>query len=315
MKFAKDTQLRANLHADAETLAEALPWIKEATGKTVVIKYGGSAMEDPELRAKVMSDIVLLKIIGLNPVLVHGGGKAINKAFERYAFPVEFKDGLRVTSPEAMDVVRMVLVGEVNQNLVRDLNEHGNLAVGVSGGDGGTIVARQLAPEYGRVGEIVQVNVEYLNALIEKDYIPVVAGVAQGLDGGYYNINADVAAGAIAGAIGAHKFIALTDVDGVYYDYPNRDSLISNMTRDEARAMVQSGSIDTGMIPKLKSCIDALDAGVMRAHVINGKTPHALLLELLTNTGVGTVIHGTEESYEREMHPLGAFASKLSVNQ
>ncbi len=313
MKFSKDTQIRANLSADAETLAEALPWIKEATGKTVVIKYGGSAMEDPALRAQVMSDIVLLKIIGVNPVLVHGGGKAINKAFERYGIPVRFENGLRVTTDEAMAIVNMVLVGEVNQSLVRDINEHGNLAVGVSGSDAGTIKARQLAPEYGRVGEIVDVNAGYLNAVIEDDYIPVVAGVALGEDGGHYNINADIAAGAIAGAIHAHKFIALTDVDGLYLDFGDKSTLISNLTRDEAQRLIDEGSISTGMIPKLDSCVAALDAGVERAHIINGKTPHALLLELLTNTGVGTVIHGTRESYANEMHPLSSVAAKLNV--
>lgn len=315
MKFSKDTQVRPSLATDAHVLAEALPWIKEATGKTVVIKYGGSAMEDPVLRAQVMSDIVLLRIIGVNPVLVHGGGKSINRAFERYGIPIEFKDGLRVTTDDAMDVVRTVLVGDVNQNLVRDINEHGNLAVGVSGSDAGTIVATQLAPEYGRVGRITKVNVEYLNNLIEDGYIPVVAGIALGSHGGYYNINADIAASAIAGAIHAHKFIALTDVDGLYLDFNDKTTLISNITRDESRKMIDEGAIDAGMIPKLKSCVAALDAGVGRAHIVNGKTRHSLLLELLTDTGIGTVIHGTTESYNADQHPLSSVASKLMINQ
>lgn len=315
MKFAKDTRIGAETIKAAEVLAEAMPWIKEATGKTVVIKYGGSAMVDPDLRAAVMGDIVLLKIVGVNPVIVHGGGKAISAGFERFNVPVEFRNGLRVTTEEGMDVVRTVLVGEVNQDLVREINAHGNLAVGVSGSDAGTVIAEQISPELGRVGRVTAVNTDFLEEIIDADYIPVVAGVALGEDGGYYNINADTVAGSIAAALGAHKVIFLTDVDGLYQDFDDKDSLISNMTLDEAQAMIEVGAISTGMIPKLKSCVAALEAGVYRAHIINGTTPHALLLELLTDTGVGTVIHRTHELYNCDNHPIGNFASKLLENR
>ena len=315
MKFARDTRIATETYQAAKVLAEALPWIKAATGKTVLIKYGGSAMEDPEMRAAVTSDIVLLKIVGLNPVIVHGGGKAINAGMQRFEVPVEFRNGLRVTSDEGMEVVRTVLVGEVNQDLVREINEHGNLAVGVSGSDAGTVIAEQISPDLGRVGRVTAVNATFLEQVIAADYIPVIAGVALGEDGGYYNINADTVAGNIAATLGAHKIIFLTDVDGLYQDFEDKDSLISNMTVDEARAIIEVGGISTGMIPKLKSCVNALEAGVERAHIINGTTPHALLLELLTDTGVGTVIHRTQELYRHDSHPIGGFAGKLLENR
>lgn len=310
-----DIPVNTDLSLQADVLAEALPWIKAATGRTVVIKYGGAAMVDSDLRAKVMADIVLLKIIGLNPVIVHGGGKAINEAFETYHIPVEFKGGLRVTSEEAMDVVKMVLVGQVNQDLVRDLNKHGDIAVGISGNDGGTLVATQLDPELGRVGEVSRVNTELLQKLIADDYIPVLATVALGEDGGCYNINADVAAGKVAAAIGAYKTIFLTDVDGMYLDFDDKDSLISKMTRDEAQGLIESGQASSGMIPKLESCIAAVDAGVPRAFIINGTTPHALLLELLTDSGVGTMVYGEKDSMAGGKKSLSTLASKLLVNQ
>ena len=315
MKFARDTRVEAETYKAAKVLAEALPWIKGATGKTVVIKYGGSAMVDPELRAQVMSDIVLLKIVGLNPVIVHGGGKAISAGFERAGIPVEFKNGLRVTSDEGMEVCRTILVGEVNQDLVREINEHGNLAVGVSGIDGGTVIAEAISPDLGRVGRVTAINPNFIQEVIAADYIPVIAGIALGEDGGYYNINADTVAGDIAAAIGAHKIIFLTDVDGLYQDFEDKDSLISNMTMEEAQAIIDIGATSSGMILKLKSCITALDAGVERAHIINGITPHSLLLELLTDTGVGTVVHRTKELYYSESTPIGNFAQKLTENR
>ena len=198
MKYAKDTRPHGASHKAAEVLVEALPWIKNITGKTVVIKYGGSAMVDERLRADVMADIVLLKIVGVNPVIVHGGGKAITEAMEHMQLPVEFKDGQRVTTPEAMDLVRTVLMGKVNQELVEALNEHGNFAVGVSGADAGVIVAEQASPELGRVGRITRINRPLLDDLVNADYIPVVASVALGEDGGFYNVNADMVAGHIA---------------------------------------------------------------------------------------------------------------------
>ena len=317
MKYARDTFKRGKMPDErlGQVLFEALPWIKNITGKTIVIKYGGAAMESEELRATVMSDIVLLKILGVNPVIVHGGGKAINRAFDRLDFPVEFKNGQRVTTPEAMEVVRQVLVGEVNQDLVASINRHGNLAVGVSGADAGTMVCSELNPELGRVGKIDHVDITYLESLIKNEYIPVVATVGIGEDGGYYNINADVAAGHVAAAIGAQKVIYLTDVDGVYEDFSDKSSLISNMSLREMEGMLASGDVDKGMIPKLESCCYALRAGVFRSHVINGKVPHSLLIELLTDKGIGTTMHSTEEALEFDAHPLGMLASRLSVNQ
>lgn len=316
MKFATETYGRAKLPDEraGQVLFEALPWIKNITGKTVVIKYGGSAMESAELRRDVMSDIVLLKILGVRVVIVHGGGKAINRAFKRLDFPVEFKGGQRVTTPEAMDVVRQVLVGEVNQDLVSSINRHGNLAVGVSGADAGTLMCTALNPDLGRVGKIQQVNTGYLENLMRMDYIPVMATVGVGEDGGYYNVNADVAAGYVAAAIGAHKVIYLTDVNGVYLDFSDKETLISNMSLREMEHMLAAGEVDAGMIPKLQSCCYALRKGVFRSHVINGKIPHSLLLELLTDKGVGTTMHATEEALEYDAHPLGTLASRLSVN-
>lgn len=322
MKYARDSRTSLSSEETAQLLFEALPWIKNLTGKTVVIKYGGAAMVDERLRTDVMGDIVLLKIMGMKPVIVHGGGKDINAALKRNDIPVEFRDGQRVTSDDAMELVREVLVGKVNGQLVAAVNHHGDLAVGVSGADAGTIVAEQLAPELGRVGRITRINGDYLNSLVENDYIPVVATVGVGEDGGFFNINADVAAGHIAAALGAHKVIFLTDVDGLYEDFSDKDSLISNLTMEEARSMVNAGVIDSGMIPKLESCITALEGGVFRAHIINGTTPHSLLLELLTDAGVGTVIHSSHVAYEHDRHPvpamaphaLGAFAARLSEN-
>ncbi|MBM6953441.1 acetylglutamate kinase [Enorma phocaeensis] len=316
MKYARDSRPSLSNEQTAKLLFEALPWIKNLTGKTVVIKYGGSAMVDERLRADVMGDILLLKIIGVKLVLVHGGGAAINEALSHYDLPVMFKDGQRVTTPEIMDIAREVLGGKVNQELVASLNQHGNVAVGVSGGDAGTIMAEQLDPGLGRVGKITRINADYLESLMENEYIPVVATVAQGEDGGFYNINADVAAGHIAAAVHAHKVMFLTDVDGLYEDFSDKDSLISNLTLEETEEMLAGGDVAKGMIPKLQSCITALRGGVYRAHIINGTTPHSLLLELLTNAGVGTVIHSTTEAYEHDWspHPLGTFASRLSEN-
>ena len=215
-----------------------------------------------------------------------------------------------------MEIVREVLAGKVNQELVAAINQHGNLAVGISGADAGTLIAEQLDPELGRVGKISRVNTDFLESLMANEYIPVVATVAAGEDGGFFNINADVAAGHIASALHAHKVIFLTDVDGLYEDFSDKGSLISNLTMEETRAMLDSGEVDKGMIPKLQSCVHALEGGVFRAHIINGTTPHSLLLELLTDTGVGTVIHSTQMAYEydQQPHPLSTLAARLSEN-
>lgn len=314
MKFARDT---TDPHANekvGELLFETLPWVKNLTGKTVVIKYGGAAMVDERLRDDVMSDILLLKIIGARAVIVHGGGSAVSEASRKLDLPVTFAHGQRVTTPEVMEVAREVLVGKVNSDLVAALNRHGTVAVGVSGADAGTLVATQLDPKLGRVGDIVQVNADYLECLLDNEYIPVVATVAQGDDGGFFNVNADVAAGHVAAALRAHKIIFLTDVDGLYADFEDKGSLISNLTLEETEALLAGGTAAKGMIPKLRSCVHALRHGVFRAHIINGTTPHALLLELLTDAGIGTVMHATPEAYEfdRHPHPVGPFAARLS---
>ena len=316
MKYARDAKPSLLNEQTAQVLFETLPWIKNLTGKVVVIKYGGAAMVDGKLREDVMSDIVLLKIMGMQPVIVHGGGKAINEAFSHYDLPVEFKNGQRVTTPAAMDIVREVLGGKVNQELVAAINQHGNLAVGVSGSDAGTLIASTLDPELQRVGKIESVNVDYIERLIDGEYIPVIATIAKGEDGGFYNINADIAAGAIAGALRAHKVIFLTDVDGLYEDFSDKDSLVSRMTLEEAKGLVEGGKLASGMVPKMRSCVYAMEQGVHRAHIINGTTPHALLLELLTDAGVGTVLHSSETAYEYDTHPhpLSTFAARLTEN-
>lgn len=316
MKLAKDT--RAGGVADKESaqiIADALPWIKNITGKTVVIKYGGAAMVDPKLRADVMSDIVLLKTVGVNPVIVHGGGKDITQAMEVANMPVEFKDGQRVTTPEAMDIVRTILAGKVNQELVRALNEHGNIGVGVSGIDGGMIIGTQVSEELGRVGRIKRINDTLLQDLIAADYIPVIASVAIANDGGYYNVNADVMAGQIAAATGAAKILFLTDVDGLYLDFSDKDSLVSQLSLQEARELIDGDKLSSGMIPKLRSCVSALEGGVPSAYIVNGTIPHAILLEMLTSAGVGTAVYANSGDADPASISVGNFASKLLENK
>ena len=317
MKLAKDSRPHGVTDKEtAQLLAEALPWIKNITGKTIVIKYGGAAMVDPKLRADVMADIVLLKTVGVNPIIVHGGGKDITRAMENAGIPVEFKDGQRVTTDEGMDVVRTILAGKVNQELVRALNEHGNIAVGVSGIDGGIIIAEPASPELGRVGNIKRINGELLQDLVDADYIPVIASVAIGNDGGYCNVNADVVAGEIAAATGAVKILFLTDVDGLYLDFDDKGTLVSQLTLDEARELIDGGTLSSGMIPKLKSCVSAIEGGVASAYIVNGTIPHAILLEMLTLSGVGTAVYADSEDATTAVHgPIGNFASKLLENK
>lgn len=317
MKYAKDTRPHGVTDKEAaQILAEALPWIKNITGKTILVKYGGAAMTDKKLRADVMSDIVLLKIVGANPVIVHGGGKDISRAMDQAGLPVEFIDGQRVTTDKGMDVVRTVLAGKVNQQLVRALNEHGNFGIGVNGIDGGTIIAEPASGELGRVGNIKRINAELLKDLIAADYIPVIASVAIGNDGGYCNVNADLVASEIAVALGATKILFLTDVDGLYMDFDDKDSLVSSLTVDDARRLVREGLVSSGMIPKLESCIRSLDGGVGRAYMINGTVPHSILIELLTSAGVGTAVYVEGDEVENpSAHPLGRFASKLLENK
>lgn len=274
----------------AGTLMEALPWIKRTWGGTVVIKYGGAAMTDPGLRDSVAADIVLMKLVGINPVIVHGGGPEITAYMERLGMPVEFHQGLRVTDDAAMEIVKMVLVGKVNKELVSAINQHGRLAVGIAGDDGNLIMARQLDERLGRVGEVTCIDTTVVDNLIEDGFIPVIASVAAGDDGGSYNINADLVAGEIASALGAEKVIFLTDVDGLYADFADKDSLISALSLEEAENMVADDALSSGMIPKVGACVHALRAGVERAHILNGTTSHALLLEVYTDAGVGTMI-------------------------
>jgi acetylglutamate kinase len=285
-----------DMHDKAAILMESLPWIKRAWGRTVVIKYGGAAMTDEALRHSVAADIVLMKLVGINPVIVHGGGPEITSYMNRLEMPVEFIDGLRVTTPEAMELVRMVLVGKVNGDLVSAINAHGRLAVGIAGDDGNLIRATMKDERLGRVGEVTAIDTTVVSKLIEDGFIPVIASVAGGDDGGSFNINADVVAGILASALGAEKVIFLTDVDGLYADFADKDSLISALDLTEAESMLAGGTLASGMIPKVGACVHALRRGVKRAHILNGTIPHALLLEVYTNEGVGTMITGETAS-------------------
>ena len=279
-----------DLYLKAETLTEALPYIKRTSGRTVVIKYGGAAMTDPELRAHVASDIVLMKLVGINPVIVHGGGPEITSYMERLGMQVEFYNGLRVTTDEAMEVVKMVLVGKVNPDLVAAINQHGPMAVGVSGDDGNLVRATAKDPRLGRVGRVTEIDTTVIDNLIEDGFIPVVATVAAGDDGGSFNVNADLVAAELATALGADKVIFLTDVDGLYRDFSDKSSLISVLTPSEAENMIVADELEGGMVPKVAACVQALRGGVSRAHILNGTVPHALLLEVYTDEGVGTMI-------------------------
>ncbi|MDR2956921.1 MAG: acetylglutamate kinase [Coriobacteriales bacterium] len=298
----------------AEVLIEALPWIKQSTGKTMVIKYGGAAMIDDVLRADVMSDIVLMKIIGIKPIIVHGGGNDISVLSKRLGLPVAFKDGMRVSPPEVMEIVKMVLLGKVNQELVAQLNAHGHLAVGLNGADGHIMKAKKTSDELGMVGTITNVDTTLLNDLINHDYVPVIASVAVGEDGLAYNVNADLAAGEIAAAVGAHKVIFLTDVDGLYSDFEDKSSLIFRLSLTEAEQMM--ASLSSGMLPKIEACIKALKSGVSRAHILNGTIPHSLLLEIFTNEGVGTMIMADDDEYSPEefrVATVNSLAQKLHM--
>jgi acetylglutamate kinase len=273
------------------TLLQSLPYIREFHGKTVVIKYGGAAMEDPALREEFARDVVLLKYVGINPIVVHGGGPDITEYMERLNITVEFVDGLRVSNPATVEIAKMVLVGKVNKDIVLRLGRHGQPAVGLCGDDGLLFrVARQAAADgrdIGYVGRIDRVDVDVINH-IAQDYIPVVASVGADAEGQSYNVNADEAAGAVAGALGAYKVIYLTDVPGWLRDPGDESSLISQAPANEVAAAL--ATITGGMRPKLQACIDAIHHGVSFAHIIDGRIPHTLLLELFTDEGIGTRI-------------------------
>jgi acetylglutamate kinase len=276
---------------DVGTLLEALPYIREFHGKTVVIKYGGAAMEDDRLREEFARDVVLLKYVGLNPIVVHGGGPEITGYMERLGLPVEFVGGLRVSSEDTVEVAKMVLVGKVNKEIVLRLQRHGQPAVGLCGDDGSLFrVARRAAPggeDIGFVGRIERVNVGVIEH-VASDYIPVIASVGADREGNSYNVNADEAAGAVAGALGAYKVIFLTDVPGWLADPADPSSLISQAGSERVRGELDG--LQGGMRPKLEACLEAIDAGVSAAHILDGRTPHSLLLELFTDAGIGTKI-------------------------
>jgi len=285
------------LLAKAGTLIEALPWIGQFAGETVVIKYGGNAMIDDDLKRAFAEDIVFLRRVGLKPVVVHGGGPQINSMLERLGITSEFRGGLRVTTSEAMDVVRMVLVGQVGRELVGLINAHSPFAVGMSGEDGGLLRARRRGLveggeeiDLGFVGDVDSVDPSALLDLIEAGRIPVVATVAPGPDGQIYNVNADFAASHIAQALGADKLFFLTDVDGLYADFDDKDSLIAGMGVGEARHLIDAGTLSKGMIPKVRSAIEAIEAGVGQVTILNGTVEHALLVETFTDEGIGTEI-------------------------
>ena len=276
---------------DVGTLLEALPYIREFHSKTVVIKYGGAAMEDAALREDFARDVVLLKYVGLNPIVVHGGGPEVTQYMERLGLPVQFVGGLRVSDEDTVEVAKMVLVGKVNKEIVLRLARHGQPAVGLSGDDGSLFrVARRQAPDgqdIGFVGSIERVNVDLIEH-IASDYIPVIASVGADRDGRSYNINADEAAGAVAGALAAHKVMFLTDVPGWLADPADPESLIGHATAEQVSA--QLSSLSGGMLPKLSACVQAINAGVSAAHILDGRIAHSLLLELFTDAGVGTKI-------------------------
>jgi acetylglutamate kinase len=274
----------------AAVLSEALPYIRRFWGQVVVVKYGGSAMEDPALARSFANDIVLMRSVGMRPVVVHGGGPQIGSLMERLGKQPEFRDGLRVTDADTLDIARMVLVGKVNRDIVANINVHDPLAVGLSGEDAGLITAVARHPDLGFVGDVEGVNPGIIERLIAEDLIPVVATIGSGVGGQAYNINADAVAAAVAEALGAAKLVYLTNVAGLLREVGDPASLISEVTAGELEKLVADGVVAEGMIPKVDGCLRAVRGGVPRAHVLDGRVPHALLLEVFTDEGVGTMV-------------------------
>jgi acetylglutamate kinase len=279
----------------AEVLTQALPWLSKFHGATVVVKFGGNAMVDDDLKRAFAQDVVFLRYAGLRPVVVHGGGPQITRALEASGLTSEFAGGLRVTTPAAMDVVRMVLTGQVQREIVGLINEHGPFAVGLSGEDANTMTASQrhaivdgVPVDIGRVGDVARVEPKLLVALLDDGRIPVVSSVARAEDGGVYNVNADTAAAALAVGLGAEKLVVLTDVEGLYADWPASDQVISQLNADELEKLLPE--LSSGMAPKMEACLRAVRGGVRAAHVLDGRVQHSLLLEVFTDEGIGTMV-------------------------
>jgi acetylglutamate kinase len=286
--------------ARAAILVDALPWLERFHGKVVVVKYGGNAMTSPELQSAFAEDIVFLRYAGLRPVVVHGGGPQITEHLNRLGIESEFRGGLRVTTPESISIVRMVLTGQVNAEIVNAINDHGSFAVGLSGEDAGLLTAERRPAivdgqpvDIGQVGDIVAVDPSAVHALLDAGRIPVIATVARGVDGLTYNVNADTAAAAIAVGLAAEKLIVLTDVEGLYADWPASNEVISEIDSEQLAALLPD--LATGMVPKMEACLRAVDGGVSRAHVLDGRVPHALLLEIFTSEGIGTMVVPTKD--------------------
>ncbi len=275
-----------------KVLSEALPYIQQFAGRVMVVKYGGAAMKDPTLSRTVMRDIVLLASMGIRPIVVHGGGPEINIWLEKLGIEPQFLNGLRVTDSATMEVVEMVLVGRVNKKIVEMINLEGGSAVGLCGKDGNIIKARsQGREEIGFVGEVSMINTQLLEALINGGHIPVISSVASDETGQAFNINADTVAGEIAAAMGAEKLLLLTDIAGILRDYHNPDSLIHSLTLAQARELINQGIVTGGMIPKVQCCVRSLAQGVRAAHILDGRVPHSILLEIFTDAGIGTMIY------------------------
>ncbi|MFZ4674366.1 MAG: acetylglutamate kinase [Nodosilinea sp.] len=278
-----------------QILSEALPYIQQFRGRTVVVKYGGAAMKDGRLKAGVIRDIVFMACVGIRPVVVHGGGPEINLWLGKLGIEPQFKDGLRVTDAPTMDVVEMVLVGRVNKELVSLINQEGGKAVGLCGVDGNLITARpQGAVDVGFVGEVSSIDSGILKSLVESGYIPIVSSVASDETGQAYNINADTVAGEIAAALGAEKLILLTDTKGILKDYKDPSTLLPKLDIQQARQLIETGVVAGGMIPKVNCCVRSLAQGVGAAHILDGRVPHALLLEIFTDLGIGSMIVASE---------------------
>jgi acetylglutamate kinase len=279
-------------------LSEALPYIQQFTGRTIVVKYGGAAMKDSSLKEKVIRDVVFMACVGLRPVVVHGGGPEINSWLDKLGIEPQFKNGLRVTDAATMDVVEMVLVGRVNKEIVALINQAGGSAVGLCGIDGNLIKARPADEEgVGFVGEVTSVDTHILETLVNSGHIPVVSSVAADETGQSYNINADTVAGEIAAALGAEKLILLTDTAGILRDYKDASTLIPKLDIPGARQLIEAGIVSGGMIPKVNCCVRSLAQGVKAAHIVDGRLPHALLLEIFTDAGIGSMIVGSEFRY------------------